>query len=219
MTQITQITLSLPLRMGSVNCYLLHNEAGYFLIDTGVSSQRARLEAALQSAGCQPGQLKLILLTHGDFDHTGSAASLRTQYSAPIAMHPDDWGMLEQGDMFYNRKQGNPLIRSLAPKLIGFGKSQRCTPDLALVDGYDLSPYGLAAQVLSIPGHSRGSVAVLTAQGELFCGDLLENTAHPALGSIMDDPPTAAQSLARLRALGVTTVYPGHGTPFALEQL
>ena len=40
--------------------------------------------------------------------------------------------------------------------------------DLYVEDGYDLSAHGLAAQVVHIPGHSSGSIGVLTAAGDLF---------------------------------------------------
>jgi glyoxylase-like metal-dependent hydrolase (beta-lactamase superfamily II) len=71
--------------------------------------------------------------------------------------------------------------------------------------------------VLHIPGHSKGSIGILTASGELFCGDLLENTAGPALNSIMDDRAAANASVAILESAGVSTVYPGHGKPFPME--
>ena len=59
------------------NCYLLLTENGYVLIDTGRKSKRKKLEQELISAGCKPGNLDLIILTHGDFDHTGNCAYLR----------------------------------------------------------------------------------------------------------------------------------------------
>ena len=219
MSQITPITLALPLGMGSVNCYLLQGEAGFILIDTGISKNRPQLEQALEAAGCGVGALKLVVLTHGDFDHTGNAAYLRGKYGAKIGMGSDDWGMLEQGDMFWNRKKGNALIGWLAPKLIGFGRAERCTPDVALQDGFELGEYGVDTRVLSIPGHSKGSVGVLTNDGELFCGDLLDNTKTPAFNSIMDDPVSGKVSLERLKKLDITTVYPGHGKHFSLEQV
>jgi hydroxyacylglutathione hydrolase len=70
-----------------------------------------------------------------------------------------------------------------------------------------------------IPGHSSGSIGVLTAGGHLFCGDLLTNTGGPVLNQIMDDPAAARASVERLRSLHIDTVYPGHGGPFSLEQL
>ena len=220
MTHITTITLRMPLNMGEVNCYLVQNGDNFVLIDSGFSMNRPQLEHALEQADCQPGNLKLLLLTHGDFDHTGNATYLRQKYGTKIAMHRDDWGMLEQGDMFYNRKRGNPVMRWLAPRLIGFGKDKRCTPDIAVEEGYDLSPFGIEAKILSLPGHSKGSIGVLTGDGDLFCGDLLENTSGtPRLGSIVDDAERMQQSVEKLKVLGIKTVYPGHGKPFEMEAL
>ena len=78
--EITQIRVALPYRLGSVNCYLIKTETGFVLIDTGSSNGRAELEHQLERAGCKPGNLRLILLTHGDFDHTGNAAHLRKRF-------------------------------------------------------------------------------------------------------------------------------------------
>ena len=76
-SQITSIKLPLPFRMGTVNCYLIATEEGYVLIDTGGPKNRKQVEAEMLRAGCEPGFLKLILITHGDFDHTGNAVYLR----------------------------------------------------------------------------------------------------------------------------------------------
>jgi len=78
----------------------METDAGFILIDTGCSNKRVELEKRLESAGCKPGDLKLIVLTHGDFDHTGNAAYLRKKFGAKIAMHHEDSGMVERGDMF-----------------------------------------------------------------------------------------------------------------------
>jgi hydroxyacylglutathione hydrolase len=132
-------------------------------------------------------------------------------------MHCGDSGMLERGDMFWNREKGNALIRKMALILFKFGESERRTPDLYVKDGYDLSEYGFAAQVLHIPGHSKGSIGILTAGGDLFCGDLFDNTKAPVLSSIMDDLTAANASVERLSSLEIHTVYPGHGKPFSME--
>ena len=218
MTQeIKTISLSLPYKLGVVNCYLIKTDAGYMLIDTASSNARANLEKELASAGCQPGNLKLIVITHGDFDHIGNAAFLRARFGVKIAMHNDDAGMAERGDMFWNRKNGNRLIRMIAPRLFGFHASNRFKPDLFLADGTDLSEYGFDAQVVSIPGHSMGSIGILTVGGDLFCGDLFENIAKPTLNSIMDDLAMANASVAKLASLEIKTVYPGHGNAFPMQ--
>jgi len=217
MQNIKIITLSLPYRLGTVNCYLVETGTGFVLIDTGASNKRAELENYLTSAGCKPGDLKLIVLTHGDFDHTGNAAYLGERFGAKIAMHKDDSGMAEHGDMFFNRSSGGTLFRIIAPILFKFFRSNRFRPDFYLEEGDDLAEYGFDAQVLSIPGHSKGSIGILTAGGDLFCGDLLENSKKPATNSIMDDSAACEASLEKLRGFEIDTVYPGHGKPFAMD--
>jgi len=215
--EIKTISLLLPYKLGSVNCYLIKTDKSFILIDTGFSNKRTYLEKELENAGCKPGNLKLIVITHGDFDHTGNAAYLREKYGAKIAMQYDDSGMVERGDMFWNRKKGNILIRMIAPILFGFGKSERFKPDLYVEEGYNLSGYGFDANVLYIPGHSKGSIGILTAGGDLFCGDLFTNRDNPVLNSIMDDSAVANAGVERLKSLKINTVYPGHGKPFPME--
>ena len=217
--EIITIGLPLPFRLGSVNCYLLEIQDSYILIDTGGSNNRAGLVRTLERAGCKPGSLKLIILTHGDFDHTGNAKYLRTEYGPKIMMHRDDAGMMEDGDMFVNRKKSNILIKMVTTTLFGFGRSERCEPDSTIEDGYDFAVHGFDAKALHLPGHSRGSIGVLTSDGDLFCGDLLENTKAPAPNALMDDTVALEASLEKLRGLAVKTVYPGHGRPFSMDML
>ena len=220
MTQeIRTIRLWLPMHISRVNCYLIKTDSDFILIDTGSSNQRGELEQELEAAGCRPGNLRVIVITHGDFDHTGNAAYLRQKFGTPIAMHKGDLGMADHGDMFWNRKSGNVIIRKLAPIFMKFPQADWFTPDVLVEDGLRLSDYGCEGRVLSIPGHSLGSIGILTDDGSLFCGDLLDNTDKPRFNTIMDDPTTARASVDRLKELAVKMVYPGHGAPFALEMI
>jgi hydroxyacylglutathione hydrolase len=214
--EIKTIVLSLPYRLGTVNCYLVKTKTGYILVDTGCSNKRTYLEQELKSSGCKPGNLNLIVLTHGDFDHIGNAAYLRKEFNTRIAMHYNDSGMPERGNIFWNREKGNALIRMIVPVFFGFGKSERFKPDLYIGDGYDLSEYGLDAKVLHIPGHSKGSIGIMTAAGNFFCGDLYVNGGKPGLNSIIDDVAAANASTEKLKRLDIKTVYPGHGNPFQM---
>lgn len=220
---ITTIQLLLPFKLGSVNCYLIKTDIGFILIDTGSSNMRGELTKALDKAGCRPGNLGLIVITHGDFDHTGNAAYLREKFVTQIGMHAGDLGMTERGDMLANRKRShllNRMVANLTSRLMGFDESKRFTPDLYLEDGDKLSNYGLDAEVLLIAGHSQGSIGILTASGNLFCGDLFENNDNkPKLNSIMDDPETAQSSVDKLKGYPIEMVYPGHGQPFSLRLL
>jgi glyoxylase-like metal-dependent hydrolase (beta-lactamase superfamily II) len=218
--QITPIRLPLPLNISQVNSYLVRTDPGFYLVDTGMTNARIRLETSLEHLYCHPGDLKLILLTHGDFDHTGNAAYLRAKFATKIAMHKDDAGMLENGDMFWNRKIKNSLLKKVMSLVFRLGDKERCTPDAFLEDGSSLAEYGWDAQVLNTPGHSSGSICVLTASGDLLCGDLITSSnGKPMLNSMMYDVEAGKASLERLKTLPVQTVYPGHGKPFPWKDL
>jgi hydroxyacylglutathione hydrolase len=209
MQDIKRITLR------RVNCYLIRNVSGYILIDTSWSSKRNELEKELCDSGCKPDNLKLIILTHGDFDHCGNAAYLRSKYNAKIAMHPGDSGMVKSGDMFQGRKKSNIVIKAVAKLLLK--KSDRLEPDINLEDGYDLSRLGFNAKVIHLPGHSKGSIGILTNGGDLFCGDLLVNNGKPYINTIIDDTIEAESSLKKVQHLNINTVYPGHGKAFSMR--
>lgn len=203
----------------TVNCYLVRLDVGFILVDTGTTGQRRRVETALREAGCQPGDLKLTILTHGDFDHCGNAAYLRDTFGAPIALHDGDRGMVERGDMFWNRPPPNAIVKALSGLLLKLDEKDRFSPDVILAEGDDFAAYGFDAEAIHLPGHSLGSVGILTGDGVLFCGDLLGNTRQPALWTLIDDEAAAHASLDKLHRRAITTVYPGHGQPFAGDQL
>ena len=218
--QIIPIHLPLPLNITQVNSYLARTDQGFFLVDTGMTNARRQLETALDHLCCHPGDLKLILLTHGDFDHTGNATYLRSKFNAPIAMHKADAGMLENGDMFWNRKIKSTLLKKLMPLFIRFGKGNQGSPDILLEDGSSLIEYGWDATVLNTPGHSSGSICVLTSSGDLICGDLLtSSTGKPMLNSMLYDSAAGHTSLERLETMPIKMVYPGHGQPFTWKAL
>ena len=203
----------------SVNCFLISVEAGFILIDTGFTKSRAILEDRLKSAGCKPGNLRLIIVTHGDFDHIGNCRYLRDAFKAPIAMHENDLGMAQRGDMFWNRKKQNAVMKTIAKMIFKLSPSDQFSPDIILKEGDNFLTYGLDATVLEIPGHTSGSIGIRTSKGNLFCGDMFSNLRKPVLNSTMDDLQTAKASLEKLAAFQIFTVYPGHGTPFDMDDL
>jgi len=202
----------------NVNCYLVKTPTGYILIDTGLPKRRSDLVRELEAAGCRPGDLKLIIVTHGHLDHNGNTAYLRERYDAKIAMHGGDSAMTESGDMFMGMKGFTVAIIRLLLPLVGMSRYDSFRPDIALGDGHDLSEHGFDARVVNVPGHSKGSIGVLTAGGDLFCGDLLTNTDRPAKNTLIDDSAELDASVEKLRTLEIETVYPGHGKPFQMEQ-
>ncbi len=197
------------------NCYLIKKNDTFILVDTATRSKRRKLERALSHEGCEGGNLKLIILTHGDFDHAGNAFYLKSHYGCPVAMHRDDAAIVETGKMFINKNKKNPFA-DIYTRL--FMKIDRFTPDIFLEDGMNLESFGVSAEVLHLPGHSRGSLGILTAENDLLCGDLFENRKYPRL-YFVDDAAKSQKSVEKLMSRTINKVYPGHGTSFLFSDI
>lgn len=205
-----------------VNCYLIRCNEGYILIDTGYTKNRTQVQEKIEDLGCKPEALKLILITHGDFDHIGNVVYLQKKYGGKVAMHRGDLGMAEHGNMFWNRTGINILLKKLIQIILvltrlKLKKADRFTPDIFIEDGENLSNYGFNAKVIHFPGHSKGSIGFLTSNEDLFCGDLLENLKTPVEGSLVDNKDEFNSSLSKLNEIKIRKVYPGHGEPFSIE--
>ncbi len=211
--------------LGFVNAYLLKGDKGFVLIDTGLPQQKEKLENGLKSAGCTPENLKLVIITHGDLDHTGNAAYMQEKYHAKIAVHPGDVNQAENG-IFLKRKVKSFLfkiiftIMRLKRKL---QKDQAPFPkfktDIQLSDNQSLNEYGLNANIIHIPGHTEGSIGVLTNDGDFFAGDTFVNYKKPDTASIIQNKKKLQESIDKIKKLNIVTVYPGHGKPFFIKDI
>ncbi len=213
------------INLGGVNCYLIKTADGFILIDTGFPFNRDNLLKELEKEGCLPGTLKLVVLTHRDWDHTGSAAYLKEKYKTRIAIHKADAG----GEQLIKRKMKPfylmilmiPKIMKILPKIREY-PLERFETDLFLEDGMSLLDYGFDAEILHLPGHTKGSIAVLTGNSDLFCGDIIQDSylkkGKPVFAQIFEDEKKLILSIERLKQQNIKTVYPGHGKPFAWEK-
>lgn len=210
-----------PIALRVSNAYLVESEDGFVLIDTGFRFDRRRIVRGLCAAGCKPGDLRLIVVTHGDSDHSGNAEYLRSFYGSRIAAHRLEVPAVEQGDMFLARGALPPVKRLLKPlmRLSRLRKADRFSPDLLVEDGDTLVPCGFDARVVHVPGHTVGSIGVLTADGAFFSGDFLENRWRPSIATFVDDRTALRRSYKRVQELTIRIVYPGHGDPFTMDQI
>ncbi len=209
------------INLGFVNCYLVRTDSGFILIDTGMPFSRKAVEKELEQAGCLPGSLKLIVATHGDIDHTGNCVYLRDKYKAKVAMHKNDSFMVENGDMAAKRKVKSFFMRLMH---VFMGRSKRFKktlnsfekfkPDIYLEEGQNLKKFGFDAKVLHIPGHTKGSIGILTNENDFFAGDTINNHGWAI---IISDEKELAESVKRLKGLNIRNVFQGHGKPFKMK--
>jgi glyoxylase-like metal-dependent hydrolase (beta-lactamase superfamily II) len=206
--------------LGFVNAYLLKAADGFALVDTGMPFQYAQLETALKENGALPDKLKLIIITHADMDHIGCADSLRKKYGCKIAIHPGDSEALEKGLRY--KRHARTFNAKLMMLLFGLKRlfSKKAEPvkfkaDILLSDKADLSVYGINATVLHVPGHTKGSIAILTKEGDLISGDTVVNQGGgPNTAIFIENDRELGDSVARLSKLQLRKIYPGHGAPF-----
>ena len=214
----------IDIQSGINTCYVI-KEKGVIMVDGGPPKMRTAFLKRMKHFSVDPEEIQLIVLTHGDFDHVGSAKDIQEITGAEIAIHEKDRMNLEQG--FFNWPKGvtkwGKISRSFLMPLI---KNKMTCPavkaDIILNDSeVSLNNYGIAGRILYTPGHTLGSVSVLLDSGEVFAGCLAHNrlpfTFHPALPIYAENIDLIRESWKKLIDAGAKTIFPGHGKPFSVE--
>lgn len=209
--------------MGIDTIYALKGE-GVIIIDGGDPHKIMKFKEGIEKASIKPEEIKLILLTHGHWDHIGTAKEIKALTGAPILMHQGDMNLLDE--TYPSQPPGlttwgkilNALLRLYSP----FIKIPTFNIDIeAGDDEISLVEYGIQGTVIPTPGHTRGSVSLLLDSGEAFVGDLAMNMLpirfSPGLPIYGDDIQTVIDSWRKLLDRGAKTVYPAHGKPFPAE--
>ena len=180
--------------MLEVNCYLLSTDDSAILIDPGFVEDelRDRVESIndLES--------KMVLLTHGHFDHTGFCPELQKK-GWKVGIHPDD----------------KFLLNRVPPDFDGLGyQDTPFEPYMTLREGVCFNVGSLAFEVVATPGHSPGSVCFIDLKKRLaFTGDTMfaESIGRSDLAG--GDEQLLMRSLKKLKGLlePETLVLSGHG--------
>ena len=209
-----------------VNAFLIKVNDGFILVDTGLSMQWEKLERELIESGCLPDHLKLVLITHGDLDHTGNCLKLQEKYQSKIALHKADNDLVEFGVRTRRKVRTFSamifvMIRRLMRSKLMKSKlvADKFKPDLFLTDGQRLDEYGFNAKIIHIPGHTKGSIGILTDDGKLLAGDIFTNRRKPDLATYIENSKELGMSYAKLKTMNINTIYPGHGKPFEMDQI
>lgn len=207
-----------PIVLGTIvaNCYLIEDENNFMLVDTGRTSKKKELLAAIESHGCHPCDLKVVIMTHGHFDHTGLGAYFQDDLGIPVIMHKEAALKVITGDMFYGDNKIPKWRKWLVNKLFAI---KTFTPTIQIEDDLDLTTYGFDGIITPTPGHSTGSLSLIFKDGHLISGDLFENVHAPKINTIMDDIDLAKKSYEKLSTYTIQKVYPGHGEPFDFSKL
>ena len=207
-----RIAFSIPIGPGRtverfVYTYLV-GAGRFFLIDTGVAGTEQAIAARMLNLGRAVTDIDAIILTHSHPDHIGAAVAVKDMAEAQVWAHPHEQDWIENIE---KQKQEGPV-----PGFDGL-VAGGAHIDRFLNDG-DLLHLGNGAvlKVLHTPGHSRGSISLLSeADGILFCGDAIP---EPGSMPIYEDVAALAQSLVRLaRIKNLSLLYSSWAEPVAGE--
>lgn len=199
------------------------------LIDTGLGV------ASLQDAAADLfGKPLTVVLTHCHMDHAGGAHEFgsccvhaaEAEALASASNHlPLSLSAYSADDLAWFAGIGYDISGGLLTAIphAGFDPAthvmQAAEASRLIGEGDVIDLGDRAFEVLHLPGHSPGSIALWhAASGLLFSGDTLYD------GALLDqipgaDPHIYRQSMERLRALPVTTVHAGHDPSFGRARL
>ena len=77
--------------------YLIRTKDGSILINTGVNDSVPAIRANIEALGFKFSDIKVLLATHGHWDHVAAMAEIRRLTGATMMMHEDDAELLETG--------------------------------------------------------------------------------------------------------------------------
>lgn len=198
---------------GSIHCYLMIGKSKALLFDVGYGYES--LLPIIRSITALP---VMVVLSHGDPDH-----ALGSVHYPEVFIHPLDYGKLLMNDNKDMKQKAVGHRLEKMPELLSYVSEE---------DFYNSSLEGIKVsfvrdkeiidlgekqiQVIHIPGHSYGSIALLDlGKRRLFTGDMvLDYNIYYFLSS--DEQAsfhTAHCSWRKLKAMGdqYDGIFPAHG--------
>jgi len=188
----------------ATNCYFVWDAKSYeaIIVDPADSGEfLAELVLELQLTH------KAIVFTHGHFDHVLGSLALTTILNIPSYIDAADAPLLAKAQKSAEHWLKHPV-------------------DPVLPASYFLehrTPFFLGLDILSMPGHTPGSVGIGKLSGTapfICCGDVITDEGIGASHHRYSSPIEMSKSLAKLSALpNKTQYYPGHGVPLSQAEL
>ena len=216
-----------------VNIYMIASKKApeeWVLVDAGLKWSCRKIKKMAAMIFGKDSKPQCIILTHGHFDHVGSAQTLAEEWDVPVFAHFLERPYLSGRSSYPppDSTVGGGLLASLAflyPK-----KPIDITNRLSLLPENGMVPNLPDWKYLHTPGHAPGHISLFREEDRvLIAGDALVTTNQESVLSVMtqkrelNGPPkyftndweAAFRSAKQLADLEPSVIAAGHGKPMS----
>ncbi len=206
---------------------LIQDGETLILVDAGFPGQMPLIRVAINRSGARFDQLSMIVLTHHDIDHIGSAAAFQRELPRRVSV------LAHEEEKPYIDGEKTPLklsqleaqldtlpeqMKTTCQQLKAAFEASRIDVDRTLSDHEEL-PYCGGIIVLHTPGHTLGHICLYVNRSKtLIAGDALEvidGALVTAPASTNYDMAMCRRSLKKLADYGIASVICYHGGLFS----
>jgi glyoxylase-like metal-dependent hydrolase (beta-lactamase superfamily II) len=203
--------------------FLIEKDGKYILIDTGAKRDKNIVEKFLKENIDDFSRLRLIIITHSHYDHTGNLYSIKNLTNVPVLADKREVKNIEEG--IFDIPEG---FTNSGKFMMKFGRDSKkefegVKVDICMENGFSLQDYGFKGKIINTPGHTEGSISVIVEK-VAFVGDLCFNI--PFLNSFSVLPPIGKDMnsirsgfLKLLSYNDIEKIYPAHGESFKRKKL
>ena len=195
------------------NLYVIKGTDGDILIDTGFIGIKKQLKKWLDNFN-----IKLVILTHAHIDHTWNVYHIKKWYKCDIALGNKDIANIDNSKI--NSKPSTQKYATWT-KIMNLGMKKLNPPkykvDMKLKNNQIIEKYGIKLKIISLPGHTNGSIGILY-KDYLFAGDALVNRSkYPSLAFQNQNNKLALKSCQKIININPKIVFLGHDKEFVMS--
>jgi glyoxylase-like metal-dependent hydrolase (beta-lactamase superfamily II) len=200
--------------------YAVTTRDGVVLIDAGMDSTGADIQALLAAMGQSEKSVKAVLLTHWHNDHAAGARAIQRRSGCSVYYHADERPWLSRAAA---RGGLRGWIAKRVPEwgvgVLLIGLLGEAVPEAVQAADYLKDGQIVAGgfEVVETPGHTPGHASFYyRPERVLFAGDALAvigGRVRFMARPVTLDVPTARRSMERCLALDIQLLCPGHREP------
>lgn len=201
-------------RLTAFNAFLVREDDGFTLVDTGLPGSADGILSAAQNLG---GDIKRIVITHAHSDHVASLDALVQALPQVEVIASSRTAQFMQGDMSLTAEES--ALEATGAKLRGGYTQVETKPTRTVTHGDQIG----ALQVISAPGHTPDHIALLdTRNNTLIAGDAYVMRGGIAVSGTFKllfpfpalatwHKPTALKTAIMLKDMNPSRLAVGHG--------